>query len=121
MGDPQPSDESGVATRRLAIEAIERILVSGAYANLLVPSLLADSGLETRDRGFVTELVYGTTRMRRAVDFLVDRFIDRPDVEPRVRAALQVGAYQLAFLETPPHAAVDATVAATPKRAHADS
>ena len=117
MGDLRPAEESGVATRRLAIGAIERILVSGAYANLLVPSLLADSGLETRDRGFVTELVYGTTRMRRAVDFLIDRFIDRPDVEPRVRAALQIGAYQLAFLETPPHAAVDATVAATPKRA----
>lgn len=117
MGDRRSAEESGVATRRLAIEAIERILVSGAYANLLVPSLLSDSGLETRDRGFVTELVYGTTRMRRAVDFLIDRFIDRPDVEPRVRAALQIGAYQLAFLETPPHAAVDATVAATPKRA----
>ena len=31
-----------------------------------------------RDRRFVTELVYGTTRMRRACDFLVDRFLARP-------------------------------------------
>lgn len=101
----------------MAIEALERIETGGAYANLLVPELLADSGLETRDRGFVTELVYGVTRRKRSLDFLVDRFVMRDDVEPRVRAALRLGAYQLVELGTPPHAAVDATVAATPKRA----
>lgn len=109
--------ESGVEARRLAIEALERIDRDGAYANLLVPKMLEESGLEARDRGFVTELVYGTTRMRRAMDFAVDRFVDRDDVEHRVRAALRLGAYQLIQLDTPPHAAVDATVAATPKRA----
>lgn len=109
--------DPGVEARRIAIDAIERILSGGAYANLLVPNMLSEADLEVRDRGFVTELVYGTTRMRRALDFLVDRFVMRVDIEPRVRAALQVGAYQLAYLETPPHAAVDTTVAATPKRA----
>ncbi|MGI9608156.1 MAG: transcription antitermination factor NusB [Acidimicrobiales bacterium] len=104
-------------SRRLAIDALERIETGGAYANLLVPELLDDSGLETRDRRFVTELVYGVTRRKRALDFLVDRFLDRDDIEPRVRAALRLGAYQLVELGTPPHAAVDATVAATPKRA----
>ena len=32
----------------------------------------------TATGAFVTELVYGTTRMRRACDFLVDRFLARP-------------------------------------------
>ena len=103
--------------RRVAIDALVRIDRDGAYANLLVPTLLAATGLDERDRGFVTELVYGTTRMRRACDHLVDRFIIDQTVEPIVRAALRVGAYQLAFLGTPPHAAVDATVGAAPKRA----
>ena len=31
------------------------------------------AGLSDRDRHFVTELVYGTTRLRRACDHLVDR------------------------------------------------
>jgi len=109
--------EHGVAARRLAVEAVERIETDGAYANLLLPKLLADSGLESRDRAFVTELVYGSTRMKRALDFAIARFLNRDDVEPRVRAALRVGAYQLIFLGTPAHAAVDSTVAATPKRA----
>ncbi len=101
--------------RRLALDALVRIDTEGAYANLLVPTLLARSGLVERDRGFVTALVYGATRMRRACDWLVDRFVLRP-VDPPTRAALRLGAYQLAFLDTPPHAAVDATVTVVPRR-----
>ena len=111
------SSNAGVAARRLAIEALERIEVDGAYANLLAPKLLAESDLDERDRAFATQLIYGATRMMRALDYLVDRFIDRDDVDSRARAALRIGAYQLAYLRTPSHAAVDSTVAATPKRA----
>ncbi len=102
--------------RLLALDALDRIDPGGAYANLLLPELLGRSGLAPRDRHFVTELVYGTTRMRRACDFLVDRFLTR-DLEPRVRNALRLGAYQLHFLGMAPHAAVGETVEAAPKAA----
>ena len=100
--------------RALALDALGRI-DDGAYANLVLPGLLDHSNLPERDRGFVTELVYGTTRMRRAVDFLVDRFVLRP-LDPPTRNALRLGAYQLHFLGTPAHAAVSATVEVAPKR-----
>src|SRR5690606_26922828 len=45
-----------------------------------------------------------------------DRFLARP-VEARVRDALRLGAYQLAFAGVPPHAAVSETVAVAPRRA----
>ncbi len=102
---------SGVAARRVAIQALVRIERDQAYANLVLGPLLERSGLEERDRAFVAELVYGTTRMKRACDFLVDRFV-LSEVEPQVRAALRIGAYQLHFLEMPHHAALDATVGA---------
>ncbi|WP_208027833.1 transcription antitermination factor NusB [Rhabdothermincola sediminis] len=105
----------GVAARRLAVEALRRIEEGGAYANLLLPSLLERSDLDGRDRRFVTELVYGVTRMRRACDWLVDRFLAR-DPDPDARAWLRLGAYQLVFLGTPPHAAVAATVGAAPRK-----
>jgi len=44
-------------------------------------------------------------RMRRACDWLVDRFA-RGKLDAEVRATLRLGAYQLAFLHTPAHAAV---------------
>ncbi len=101
--------------RRVAIAAIVRIDEDGAYANVLLPKMLAESDLEPRDRGFVTELVYGSTRMRRQLDHLVDRFLVQSP-PPTARAALRIGAYQLLHLDTPPHAAVSATVSAAPKR-----
>lgn len=101
--------------RRVAIAAIVRIDDEGAYANVVLPKMLADTSLDGRDRGFATELVYGSTRMRRRLDHLVDRFLVEPP-PPSARAALRIGAHQLLHLETPPHAAVSATVAAAPKR-----
>jgi 16S rRNA (cytosine967-C5)-methyltransferase len=104
-----------VGARAVALEALDRI-DGGAYANLAVPGLLERSRLSGRDRDLVTELVYGTTRMRRACDWLVDAHLQR-DVEPSVRNVLRLGAYQLAFMATPPHAAVGETVGITPLRA----
>lgn len=104
------------SARELALDALDRIERDGAYANLLLPELLGRSDLEPRDRHFATELVYGTTRMRRACDFLVDRFVAR-ELDLRVRNALRLGAYQLHFLSMPPHAAVGETVEVAPKRA----
>jgi 16S rRNA (cytosine967-C5)-methyltransferase len=101
--------------RAVARDALLRI-EQGAYANLVLPRMLGRSGLPDRDRRFATELVYGTTRMRRACDFLVDRFLAR-EVEPRVRNVLRLGAYQLVFAHVPPHAAVGETVEVAPRRA----
>ena len=101
--------------RRLAIAAIVRIDDEGAYANVVLPKMLGDTDLEARDKGFATELVYGSTRMKRRLDHLVDRFLLEPP-PPSARAALRIGAHQLLHLDTPPHAAVSATVAAAPKR-----
>lgn len=101
--------------RRVAIDAIVRIDEGGAYANVVVPRILAESGLDGRDRAFVTELVYGSTRRRRSLDHVIDRYLVQ-DPPPVARAALRIGAHQLLDLDTPAHAAVGATVAATPKR-----
>lgn len=101
--------------RRVAIAAIQRIDEDGAYANVLLPKMLAETDMEPRDKGFATELVYGSTRQKRALDHLVDRFLMQ-DPPPAARAALRIGAHQLVNLGTPPHAAVSATVTASPKR-----
>ena len=119
VGGARPGRDRATAApapaRRVALDALVRI-DDGAYANLVLPPMLDRSGLDRRDRAFVTELVYGSTRMRRACDWLVDRLVERP-LEPEVRAVLRLGAYQLAFLRTPPHASVSATVDVAPQRA----
>lgn len=114
MNSPEVSD-LGARARQVAIEALVRIDRDDAYANLALDAILSRSGLERRDRGLVTELVYGTIRRRRSCDHLVGRFLRETPPAP-VHAALLVGAYQLHFTDIPAHAAVSATVAATPRR-----
>jgi 16S rRNA (cytosine967-C5)-methyltransferase len=106
---------AGRTARDVALRTLRRIDEEGAYANLVLRAELERSGLDTRDRAFATDLVYGVTRLRRRLDHVVDRFLLRP-VEPAVRAALRLGAYQLTELGTPPHAAVSATVDAVPRK-----
>jgi 16S rRNA (cytosine967-C5)-methyltransferase len=108
---PSPSSPhraAGPTARRLALECLIKI-DEGERANVVVPESLGRSKLDTRDRALATELAYGTCRMRRACDWLVDRYV-RGRTDPEVRAALRLGAYQLNWLRIPPHAAVSATV-----------
>jgi 16S rRNA (cytosine967-C5)-methyltransferase len=101
--------------RRVALDALRRIEADGAYANLVLGPMLASSGLADMDRRFVTELVYGTTRMRRACDSVIDRFVTSPPDEA-TRSVLRLGTYQLVFAGVAPHAAVSETVGLAPKR-----
>jgi len=103
------------SARAVAIDALVRIDRDGAYANLVLPRLLERTRLGPADRHFVTELVYGTTRMRRACDSALEPYLLRP-LDPPTRAALRVGAYQLLVLGTPAHAAVGETAGAVPPR-----
>ncbi|WP_055752250.1 RsmB/NOP family class I SAM-dependent RNA methyltransferase [Frankia sp. AvcI1] len=98
--------------RLLAWEVLRAVDERGSYANLLLPSLLAGSGLPARDRGFVTELAYGALRAQGTLDGLLDTATSRPvhDIDPPLRDALRLGAYQLLRTRVPARAAVASTV-----------
>ena len=97
--------------RAVAANLLDRIERDGAYANLV----LASAELPERDAGLITELVYGATRMRRALDHLINGFVsDPPDLN--TRNLLRIGAYQLHMMDTPAYAAVSETVQAAPRR-----
>jgi 16S rRNA (cytosine967-C5)-methyltransferase len=104
-----------ITARGLAASVLGRIEHDGAYANLVLNAELDRSGLSPADRRFVTDLVYGSTRMRRACDALVDRFVSAPP-DPGTRTLLRLGAYQLVFGGVAAHAAVSETVGLAPKR-----
>ncbi len=108
------STKPGVDPVRLvALDALVRV-EDGAFANLVLPAMLRAGALDARDRSMVTDLVYGTVRWRRTLDHLVAPLSHRPIelLDPAVRAALRLGAYQITKAGTAPHAAVSATVGA---------
>lgn len=100
------------SARQLAWELIYEVDNSDTYSNLEVPRALLVSNLEARDKALVTNLVYGTLRMRGFLDGAIKRHVDRPleSVDFKVLTTLRMGAYQLLILATPPHAAVNEIV-----------
>jgi 16S rRNA (cytosine967-C5)-methyltransferase len=96
----------------LAYEAVAAVHRDDAYANLVLPKLLRSAGVSGRDAAFATELTYGTLRQSGTLDAIIaaaaDRAIDR--IDPPVRDALRLGAYQLLHTRVGAHAAVATTV-----------
>ena len=98
--------------RRAAYDVLEAVRTREAYANLVLPGLLRERKLDTRDAAFATELAYGTLRGQGLYDAVLQACVDRPlaQVDPPVLDILRLGAHQLLRMRVPTHAAVSATV-----------
>jgi 16S rRNA (cytosine967-C5)-methyltransferase len=77
-----------------------------------MPRVLAEADLHGRDAGFATTLAYGTLRWRGFIDAVLEACSTRPlaQIDAGVLDVVRLGAFQLLFLHTPPHAAVGETV-----------
>ncbi|WP_443083848.1 RsmB/NOP family class I SAM-dependent RNA methyltransferase [Verrucosispora sp. WMMA2121] len=98
--------------RYAAYEAVAAVHRDDAYANLVLPAILTDAGLVGRDAAFATELTYGTLRHLGTLDAILTDAAGRDvqRIDPPVRDALRIGAYQLLHTRVPAHAAVSSTV-----------
>ena len=100
------------AVRLLVFDILQEVNQRGGYSNLLLPSALTDSKFEQRDKGFATELLYGTLRMQGRHDFIAGQISDRPwaEVDNGIVDVIRMGAHQLFEMRVATHAAVSATV-----------
>jgi 16S rRNA (cytosine967-C5)-methyltransferase len=96
--------------RRAAFETVLRVFEDDAYADRAFRA--AAEGLDPRDRALAQRLAYGTIQRVRTLDHGIETLGRRPvaRLDPPVRAALRLGAYQLAFSEVAAHAAVNESV-----------
>ncbi len=98
--------------RRVAYDVLRAVSKRDAYANLLLPALLAERGVTGRDAALATELTYGTLRGQGTYDEIVAVCSDRPlkRIDAPLLEVLRLGAHQLLATRIPQHAAVAATV-----------
>jgi 16S rRNA (cytosine967-C5)-methyltransferase len=97
--------------RRAAYEVVMRVFEQDAYADRAFVS--AAASLDSRDRALAQRLAYGTVQHVRTLDHGIEALGRRPvrKLDPPVRAALRLGAYQLGYLDSvPAHAAVGESV-----------
>jgi 16S rRNA (cytosine967-C5)-methyltransferase len=62
--------------------------------------------LTDRDRAFAAELAYGSIKMRRALDWHLEPFLDRPNLPPVIREILRLATYELVYTRADEHATV---------------
>ncbi|PKQ28212.1 MAG: 16S rRNA (cytosine(967)-C(5))-methyltransferase RsmB [Candidatus Anoxymicrobium japonicum] len=105
----------GGDARALALLTLIDYEKRDAYPGALLSSRLGRSRLDRRDKAFVVELVQGVLRMKSTLDWMLAGFSRRPieTLDPGVRWALRLSAYQIRFTSVPDYAAVDMTARAT--------
>ncbi|MDD4801612.1 MAG: 16S rRNA (cytosine(967)-C(5))-methyltransferase RsmB [Syntrophomonas sp.] len=99
--------------RELALEIVFNVLEKGAYSNIALDQYLKKSTLIAENRHMVTEIVNGTIRMKKHLDWVLDLFLRQPldKQNPWLRNSLRIGLYQMFFMEKiPDYAAVDGAV-----------
>lgn len=99
-------------SRQIAFEVLRRVEAEGAYATDVLHAELNRS-VKPTDAALATEITMGVLRWRRQLDFLLERALKKPveHLDLPVALALQMGAYQLRFLERiPARAAVNESV-----------
>jgi 16S rRNA (cytosine967-C5)-methyltransferase len=96
--------------RAAAYETVLRVFEQEAYADRALRT--AAASLDQRDRAFAQRLAYGSIQRVRTLDYAIEQLGRRPvrKLDPPVRAALRLGAYELGFMQTPRHAAVNEAV-----------
>ena len=117
--DDQPTNNSArrirhreISSRSIAYELLNGVDRDDAYANLLLPKLLDQSNLSSRDSAFAQELAFGTLRMRGFYDAIIEKCANRSvgEIDFGALNLLRLGAHQLLGMRVPAHAALSETV-----------
>jgi 16S rRNA (cytosine967-C5)-methyltransferase len=107
-----PARPRSADPRRVAYDVLAAVRDRAAYANLLLPKLLAERQVDGRDAAFATELAYGTLRGQGTYDAVLAACSDRPldKLDPPVLDVLRLGTHQLLNTRVGAHAAVATSV-----------
>ena len=90
-------------SREVALNIINRVIIDGAYSNIVLSKELNESDLSEKDRALVTELVYGTIRRKNTLDIIIKNFVkDISVMEVEVLNILRMAIYQMHFLDKVP-------------------
>ncbi|MGB3769872.1 MAG: transcription antitermination factor NusB [Rhodococcus sp. (in: high G+C Gram-positive bacteria)] len=111
-GRPDPAQAGLDPARIAARDVLRAVRERDAYANLVLPGLLRDRGLDQRDAALATELAYGAARAQGVLDAVIEHAASRPvvEIDGPLLDVLRLGAYQLLRTRVAPHAAVATSV-----------
>lgn len=94
-------------SRGQTLQILEEVFRDGAYSNIALNKQLTQSHLSDKDKGLVTEIVYGTVARKLTLEWHLAYFIeDRDRLEPWVYTLLLLSLYQMLYLDKVPNHAI---------------
>ncbi len=112
---------TGTNPREIALKILLDVEAQNAYASDIIQSHCRNLFLSSLDRRFIGEIVHGTTKMKRRLDFVLGLFLVEKleNLTPWIKNILRMGVYQIDFMEkVPESAAVDESVKLAKKYGH---
>ena len=111
-------------SRELALKILYQVNEEGAYANLaLDKALFPCTWLDPRDRGLITEIVYGSVKNMGRLDYVLNQFASTKvkKMDKWTRNILRMALYQILYLDkVPDSAAVNEAVKLAKHYGHVD-
>lgn len=98
-----------LSTRAKVIATLEKIQQGESLSSLLEPLL---NQVSDKDKGFAHELLLGTLRQWWALSRIGESLIENEVTDKGVWAGLNIGLYQLLYMDTPDYASIGETVEA---------
>ena len=96
--------------RKLAVDAIDKIMTSNGYSNIVVNDALKKYELSVEDRGLFTNLVYGTLQHLLTIEYYLEPFIMKKTPKHYIYYLLCMSVYQLVYLKISDYAVVNEAV-----------
>ena len=95
--------------RKLALDAIVKILYDGGYSNIVINDTLKKYELNEVDRALFTRLVLGTVEKKITLEYYLKPYL-RKKTKTWVYCLLLMSIYQLVYLDIPDYAVVNEAV-----------
>jgi 16S rRNA (cytosine967-C5)-methyltransferase len=101
-----------ITSRSVSLDLLNKVTFEDSYANLVMPNLLEEAKLNTRDSALAQELAFSTIRWQLTYDFILGQVSSRPvnEIDAIVLNSLRLGCHQLLKMRIPAHAAINETV-----------
>ena len=99
--------------RELGYHAIYNVIYQGGYSNIAINKILRKNELDGINRGFFTELVYGTIENKLYLDYVIQKYSRQKlqELSKEVLVILEMGLYQIREMDSvTDFAAVDESV-----------
>lgn len=93
--------------RKVAVLALGKIFVDGAYSNIAVNSYLKEADLTPADKAFATALIYGVLDRKITLDYVISSFVKTPikKLSPFTLNVLRTALFQIMYMDKIPESA----------------